>query len=60
MLAKHIHAFSKGNTEDQTFYLACLKRVGRIAKLAYRLNPNPQFKQAIINLKRKLETYDFK
>lgn len=59
-LIKDIQSFKNGSNIDQLFYLACLKRVGRIAKVAYRIRPSEEFKQDILNLKLTIEHYQIK
>lgn len=59
-LAKQIHALSKGDKQSQLLYLSFLKEVGKIAKVAYKIKPSEQFKQNILNLKNKIETYELR
>ena len=55
-----INNFNKGDKDDQLFYLSCLKRVGRIAKVAYSKRPSEKLKQDIIKLKTIIDHYEFR
>lgn len=61
-LIKQLATFRKGTREEQVYFLAVLKEIGKMMKRTYKLLPEDQkkeFAKSIIDLKKYIDEYDY-